>query len=213
MQRGHQCWQARAGTTLRLPGSIAVARIWRRTRALRPSRIIPLPFGWKPAYAEAFNGRGNAYDDTGAHEQALRDYDEAPAHQPGVRRRVQQPRPRPRCTWRPRLAIEDFDQALRLDPTYHGAWMNRGRARYFEGDFVGATADFAKALGLRPTDAYAVLWLELARDGAGQASQADLRRDAGGFVVTNGRGTFGSGFPRRAGRRGGAGGGAQRGGS
>ena len=31
----------------------------------------------KPAYAEAFNGRGNAYDDTGAHEQALRDYDEA----------------------------------------------------------------------------------------------------------------------------------------
>ena len=66
-----------------------------------------------------------------------------------------------------------------LDPKYRGALKNRGRARFFLGDFGAAAEDFGQALALGPTDAYAALWLDLARGRAGRGSQADLRRDTG----------------------------------
>lgn len=68
---------------------------------------------------------------------------------------------------------------LRLDPKYRGALKNRGPARFFQGDFAAAAQDFALALSLGVTDAYTVLWLDLARGRAGQASQDDLRREVG----------------------------------
>jgi tetratricopeptide (TPR) repeat protein len=39
-------------------------------------------------------------------------------------------------------AIADYDQAIRLEPTYGDAYFNRGLARYDKGDFDGAIADY-----------------------------------------------------------------------
>jgi tetratricopeptide (TPR) repeat protein len=47
-------------------------------------------------------------------------------------------------------AIADFDEAIKLDPGYALAWMNRGRARQARGDYERALADFADATRLNP---------------------------------------------------------------
>jgi tetratricopeptide (TPR) repeat protein len=42
-------------------------------------------------------------------------------------------------------AIADFDQAIRLNPSYVNALINRSAARRASGDHAGADADQAKA--------------------------------------------------------------------
>jgi tetratricopeptide (TPR) repeat protein len=42
-------------------------------------------------------------------------------------------------------AIEDYDQAIKLDPNFARAYRNRGLARTKKGDKKGADADFAEA--------------------------------------------------------------------
>ena len=133
----------------------------------------------KPDFAQAFNNRGNAYDDAGKADQALLDYDEALRLDPDFSKALSNRGLLYDARGEHARAIQDYDQALRLDPKYRGAMKNRGRARFFLGDFGGAAHDFAQAVTLGPTDAYAVLWLDLARDRAGRASQADLRHEAG----------------------------------
>jgi lipoprotein NlpI len=135
--------------------------------------------GLKPDFAEAFNNRGNAYDDAGHDDQALQDYDEALRIAPGFAKALSNRGLLYDARGDHVRAIQDYDQALHLDPKYRGALKNRGRARFFQGDFAAAAQDFAQALALAPTDAYAVLWLDLAQGRAGQAAQANLRREAG----------------------------------
>ena len=133
----------------------------------------------KPNFAEAFLNRGNAYDDAGARDQALHDYDEALRINPSFAMAYSNRGLLYDEKGEHDRAVKDYDQALRLEPKYLSAIKNRARARFYQGDFVAATQDFTQALSLNPTDAYVVLWLDLARDRAGQASQDDLRRDAG----------------------------------
>jgi tetratricopeptide (TPR) repeat protein len=47
-------------------------------------------------------------------------------------------------------AIADFDQAIRLNPSYINALVNRSAARSASGDKAGADADQAKARELMP---------------------------------------------------------------
>src|SRR5262249_16119380 len=47
-------------------------------------------------------------------------------------------------------AIADYDEALKLDPLYALAWMNRGSARQGKGEYAQALADFAEATRLNP---------------------------------------------------------------
>jgi tetratricopeptide (TPR) repeat protein len=50
-------------------------------------------------------------------------------------------------------AIDDLDQAIRLDASHSAAYFARGSARLDQGDYHGAIADFDEAIRLDPSDA------------------------------------------------------------
>jgi tetratricopeptide (TPR) repeat protein len=52
------------------------------------------------------------------------------------------------------LAIEDFNRALRINPSYTSAYMHRGDAYRRAGNFERAIADFDRALQLDPKNKY-----------------------------------------------------------
>ena len=54
-------------------------------------------------------------------------------------------------------AIADFDQAIRLRPTFSIAYRDRGKARQAKGDVAGGAADLAEAERIgrqKPLDQY-----------------------------------------------------------
>jgi lipoprotein NlpI len=63
-------------------------------------------------------------------------------------------------------ALVDYTEVLRIDdhPMYR---KQRGWANFLAGKYVAAASDFARALQDEPKDGYAVLWLYLARERAG----------------------------------------------
>ncbi len=69
-------------------------------------------------------------------------------------------------------AIEDFDQALRLDPSYALAYYNRGLAYKNLGEYRRAIEDFDQLLRLYPDDAYAYYDRGLAYDLLGDHARA-----------------------------------------
>jgi lipoprotein NlpI len=132
----------------------------------------------EPKFAEAYNNRGNAYDDSGDHQRAIRDYDEAIRNRAEFSEAINN-----RGTAYDEMgdharAIQDFDEAIRLNPEYQNAFKNRGRAKFFQDKFSPSADDFAKALAMQRTDAYAALWLHLARGRSGKSSPDELRRNA-----------------------------------
>lgn len=77
------------------------------------------------------------------------------------------------------LAIENYNQAVRLKPDCALALRNRGRAYYALDQHSQAAADFTKDLDLGPKEAYAALWLYAATLRSGKDGQAELARRAG----------------------------------
>jgi lipoprotein NlpI len=71
-------------------------------------------------------------------------------------------------------AFRLYDEAVRLAPKDADAYRNRGRAAFHAGRFNVAIENFAAALKLDPKDAYAALWLHVARVRAGQNDAAEL---------------------------------------
>jgi tetratricopeptide (TPR) repeat protein len=53
----------------------------------------------------------------------------------------------------PRLAISAHSQAIKFDPLYVPARVNRGLAYFEMGDFTAASLDFSEAIRLEPTNA------------------------------------------------------------
>jgi len=64
-------------------------------------------------------------------------------------------------------ALEDYNQALRLDNTNNNAYVSRGMVRFHLGDKQGAIDDFTKAIELNAND-------------------ADVYRKRGGVYMTTG---------------------------
>src|SRR5205807_2586409 len=61
-------------------------------------------------------------------------------------------------------AMADFKEAMRLDPTYPGAYNSRAIAWYHIGDLDRAVADFDQAIRLDPKDAQAYYNRGIARE-------------------------------------------------
>jgi rhomboid protease GluP len=59
-------------------------------------------------------------------------------------------------------AVAGYDGALKIAPKSADAFLGRGRARFYDGDFQRAASDIAQALKIDP-NAYTAIWLYLAR--------------------------------------------------
>ena len=49
-------------------------------------------------------------------------------------------------------AVEEYTEALRIDPEYAGAYYNRGYAYYLMGRYDRSIADYSESLRLEPDD-------------------------------------------------------------
>src|SRR5262245_9474503 len=76
------------------------------------------------------------------------------------------------------LAREDFDAAIRLDPTYHVAWGNRAAYYYLRKDWKEAVENASQAAKLKPNYALPYKLRALANKEAGLREEAiaDLER-------------------------------------
>lgn len=73
-------------------------------------------------------------------------------------------------------ALQQYDAAIDIHPTYEIAWSNRGAVRWELGDRAGAYADLTRAIELDPRDVYALVnrGLLLNLSGAPSRALADL---------------------------------------
>jgi lipoprotein NlpI len=69
--------------------------------------------------------------------------------------------------------FEDFDAALKLDPKLASALLGRGQVNFIQGHFEPAASDLEQSQRLEP-DAYAAIWLFLARARNGQDGTTEL---------------------------------------
>ena len=76
--------------------------------------------------------------------------------------------------------MEDFNQALRINPNYDSAYNNRGIARDGLGDKKGAMEDFNQALRINPNNDKAYYNRGIVRYGLGDKKGAieDLQKAA-----------------------------------
>ena len=87
-------------------------------------------------------------------------------------------------SWRDRgrfdRAVEDYDKAIELSPSFAFAFYNRSQAHYLAGRFAEALADAGKAAALNENSAAALSLRGLIQEklGARDAAIADLRRAA-----------------------------------
>ena len=76
-------------------------------------------------------------------------------------------------------ASADYDEWIKQNPRGPFGYWARGRLNMVQGRYPQAAADLAKAVSLKPADAYNVLWLHLARARAGTDDTAELQTNAG----------------------------------
>ena len=72
-------------------------------------------------------------------------------------------------------AIEEYDEALKLDPRHQGALQGRGRHLFYAGRFEAAENDFASLLAVRPSG-FDSIWLHLSRARRGLDGNAVLEQ-------------------------------------
>jgi tetratricopeptide (TPR) repeat protein len=132
-----------------------------------------------PAYATAIVNRGAAWRIKGDSDRAIADYNAA------IRLNSTDPNA---FTSRGNAyndkqdydrAIADFSAAIRLDPNAVGAYRSRGYANFLQVRYGAAVSDLARAVEREPEQAYAAIWLYLARARAGeQSAVAELETNA-----------------------------------
>jgi lipoprotein NlpI len=79
-----------------------------------------------PRSAEAYHGRGMAYNETGQNERALKDYDAALALNPQYTEAFFNRANAYSDMGQYERALKDYDEAIRLSPNHSGSLFNRG---------------------------------------------------------------------------------------
>jgi predicted aspartyl protease/tetratricopeptide (TPR) repeat protein len=72
-------------------------------------------------------------------------------------------------------AIEEYDEALKLDPRHQGALQSRGQHLFYASRFEAAENDFATLLAIRPSG-FDSIWLSLSRSRRGLDGNAALEQ-------------------------------------
>jgi tetratricopeptide (TPR) repeat protein len=75
-------------------------------------------------------------------------------------------------------AAADYDEWIKQNPKGAFGYWARGRLNLMQGKAALAAPDLAKAVSLKPSDAYNVLWLHMARVKAGTEDAAELTANA-----------------------------------
>jgi lipoprotein NlpI len=131
-----------------------------------------------PNYRDAYNNRGNVYQDKDQHDSAIADYNQALRIDPNFSKAYNNRGRSYRFKGQYDLAVADATHALQIDPNYRSAYINRGLGYLCLGRFADAGQDLARALSLRSTDTYTVLWLHIARLRAGVPDSAEYATNA-----------------------------------
>ena len=131
-----------------------------------------------PKDALAYTGRGNLWYEVDEYEKAIADYGQAirlnPSHATTYFQRANA-LAGSRAYDR---ALSDYGQAIYLDNSNSAAYRYRGFVQFNLGDFGKAASDLARGAA-GPVDAYAMLWLHLARVRAGaQDAKNELSQTA-----------------------------------
>ncbi len=108
-----------------------------------------------PEYVDAYNNRGNAYDDLGEYQQAIEDYDKAIELNPEdpdayINRGLSY-----NSLGKYQQATEDYDKAIELNPEDPDAYYSRGLAYNSLGVYHAAIEDYGNAIELNPEYAVA----------------------------------------------------------
>jgi tetratricopeptide (TPR) repeat protein len=108
----------------------------------------------KPDYAEAYNYRGNAYDDLHQYQRAIEDYNLSIRLKPNYadayyNRGIAYGRDLGQY----QRAIEDFNEAIRLRPDDAESYNHRGLLYHILGQYQHAIEDYNGAIRLKPNDA------------------------------------------------------------
>jgi tetratricopeptide (TPR) repeat protein len=125
---------------------------------------------------QAYRNRGLAYLRVGRCALALADLDKALTLKPGDYDTLGTRASAHVCAGDTAAALADFTTMIAQSPNadVYGA---RGHLRWRTGDFSSAADDFASELNLNRANGYAMLWLEVARIGAGTFDPAVAAKD------------------------------------
>lgn len=131
-----------------------------------------------PGLVVAWRNRALAYREKGDYERAIADYDQATMLAPSDARVATDRGATYVLLGDYRQALRDFDRAIALKPNHAPALEQRGRTHFFLGNFAQAAADLQRGRNFDSTDAYAVLWLHLARQRLRQDDREDFAAHA-----------------------------------
>jgi lipoprotein NlpI len=132
----------------------------------------------EPGFGEAFRARGRAYEDKGDYERAIQDYTQAIRLKPAdltllYDRAFDYER---KGEYAP--ALLDLNEIVRRSPEAADGYRNRGLARLFSAQLSEAEQDLSRAVELRPSEHYNVIWLYIAQAKRGAGAEDELAKNA-----------------------------------
>jgi tetratricopeptide (TPR) repeat protein len=133
--------------------------------------------GWMESYANVYAARGDAYEDLGQHDAALRDYAESlrrlshPSEELHERCWIRALRGRPL-----ELALKDCNESLQLRPKNSGTLASRGLVQLRMANYPAAISDCDAALRMDQRNEFALFIRAVAKSRSGDTpgASADL---------------------------------------
>ncbi len=122
--------------------------------------------------ASAYYNRGNAYEQRGQYDLAIKDYDEVIYLDPGYAAAYLNRGNAYQGKGDYDQAIQDYDEIIRRSPEFAPAYYNRGNAYQRKGELDPAISDYDAVISLDPGYAPAYLNRGNAYQGKGQYDQA-----------------------------------------